>query len=253
MFLISKSDYLVKSSKKKGRGVFATRDLEAGTVLGDYLGTIIKSDSNDELKNGLYDMRGGEKYDILANPKDDGIHLINHACTNNCDAYPYKGHILYVAIRKIFKGEEILVNYGLGTADEKDITCNLHACHCGSKICKGTMHDAENEYDEWYEAWEKLLKRNFGKWYNKVPGKYGDRLQLLDFYPTFIDTTDQKIYPSIYGSETKTPAIYTDASLPRFAEIKKSIRETGRQLSFPKLRIIVYGVHHKMLFAETTS
>jgi hypothetical protein len=253
MFLIPKSDYVVKNSKKKGRGVFATRDLEAGTVLGDYLGTIIKSDSNDELKNGLYDMRGGEKYDILANPKDDGIHLINHACTNNCDAYPYKGHILYVAIRKIFKGEEILVNYGLGVADERNIFCKLHACHCGSKICRGTMHDAENEYDEWYEAWEKLLKQNFGKWYNKVPEKYGEKLQTLILYPTSINTTDPKIYPSIYGSETKIPATYKDSSLPRLAEIKNRIRKTGRRLSFPKLRIIVWGVHNKILFMEATS
>ena len=34
MFLISPSTYQIKTLKKKGRGVFAAQDIEAGTVIG---------------------------------------------------------------------------------------------------------------------------------------------------------------------------------------------------------------------------
>jgi hypothetical protein len=241
----------VKTSKQKGRGAFATKDIEVGTVIGDYLGTIIKSDSSDEHKNGLYDMRGGLRYDILANPKKEGIHLINHSCANNCDAYPYQGHILYYAIRKIFKGEEILVNYGLGGADEKDITCNMHACHCGSKICMGTMHDDQPHYDEWYEAWEILIKKEFGPMYRKIPGKYGSQLPPLASYPTVIKNDDVRVYANIYGSEQESPGTYNDATLPPSPELRKRIRETGRRLTFPKLRLTIYGMRNEILLAES--
>ena len=250
MFLLPKSSYTVRTLKKTGRGVFATRDIKAGTVIGDYIGTIIKSDSNDENKNGLYDMRGGLKYDILANPKKDGIHLINHSCANNCDAYPYRGHVLYVALRKIYKGEEITVNYGLGGADEDDIVCKKHACHCGSRICSGTMHEDEAQYNPWYEAWEKLIKQQFGRWYRSVPGKYGSELPALSSYPSYIKTDDPKIYPSILGSEKKSPLICRDTALPSLIELRKRIRKSGRRLSFPRLHFVLYGIKNNLLLAE---
>jgi hypothetical protein len=250
MFIIPKTDYAIRSSRKKGRGAFALKDIEAGTVIGDYIGTIIKSDSNDEKVNGLYDMRGGVRYDILADPKEDGIHLINHSCANNCDAYPYGGHILYVALRKIFKGEEITVNYGLGGADEKDITCGMHACHCNSKICTGTMHEAEERYDAWYDAWEKLVKRNFGAWYRKVPGRYGERLRLLEAYPATIDVSQLDIYPSIFGSEAKPAQKCSDTKLPSLSKIRERIRKTGKRPAFPKLDLVVDGIRDGILLVE---
>lgn len=180
MFLISPLWYHVKKIKGKGRGVFALHDIEPGTVIGDYLGKIIKPYSNNEKKNGLYDMQCGVHYDVMADPKKIGIHLINHSCANNCEMYPYRGgHVLFVALRKILKGEELTINYGLGVQDEKDIPCALHACHCGSKICRGTMHEAENHYERWYEDWESLLKKNFGIWRQKVPGNTASNLRRL--------------------------------------------------------------------------
>ena len=46
MFLIPNSWYAIKTIKKKGRGVFATRTIDPGTVIGDYLGTITKPDTH---------------------------------------------------------------------------------------------------------------------------------------------------------------------------------------------------------------
>src|SRR5271156_946613 len=115
MFLIPSSWYRVKQLKRRGRGVFVLHDIEPGTVIGDYLGKIVKPYSNNEKKHGLYDMQCGLYYDVVADPKKVGVHFINHSCANNVEMYPYHGgHVLFVAIRKIFKGEELGINYGLG-------------------------------------------------------------------------------------------------------------------------------------------
>ena len=247
MFIIPKSWYIVKTTKKMGRGVFAARDIEAGTVIGDYLGTIIKLDSNIEKNTGLYDMAGGEKYDILANPKIEGVHFINHSCANNCDTYPYQGHTLFFALRKIFKGEDLSINYWLYAHDEKETTCDMHACHCGSEICTGTMHHAAKSFD----AWEKLVKKEFGPWYKKIPGEYGVPLPPLEKYPEFIYQEKIKTYEyNIFGSEKKAPEVFKDLVLPKIPELRKRIQETGKHLSFPKLKITIYGLQDGMLLAK---
>ena len=75
MFLIPDTWYKVVTLKKTGRGVFALRDIPAGTVIGDYTGKIIPFDSANEKIDGLYDMAGGSKYDVLADPKVKGVHF----------------------------------------------------------------------------------------------------------------------------------------------------------------------------------
>lgn len=249
MFLITDTSYIIKKIKGRGRGVFATRDIDVGTVIGDYLGTIMRPKDTDEKKNGLYDMAGGDRYDILGDPRVPGIHLINHSCAENCEVYPYKGHLLYFALRKIFKGEELTVNYDLYAPDEKETTCDMHACFCGSKICTGTMHRGLSSMDE---AWEKLKKKKFGPFYrNKVPGEYGGLLHPLKKYPRSI--RDHADLYNIFGTEIKPPACYADRVLPAIAELRKRIRETGRQLSFPKLHLQVYGARSGMLIIKRVS
>lgn len=245
MFIIPDSWYRIKTLKKKGRGVFALRDIPAGTVIGDYIGTIIPFDSADENKLGLYDMAGGNNYDILANPKKKGIQLINHSCMNSCGVYPYNGHMLYFVLRKIFAGEEITVDYGLYAPGDKTVTCSMHVCHCGSKFCTGTMHEAWQSGD----AWDALVKRNYGKWYNKIPGKYGTELEPLGQYPQSIADAHPGIY-HMYGAEGKPPLAQKETSLPAIPELRKRIRETGRRLSFPKMKIVIDGVKNDTLLAE---
>lgn len=250
MFLLPDSYYTVKKTKYKGRGVFAAKDIEASSVIGDYLGKIIKKDSNDEIKDGLYDMAGGTKYDVLANPKIKGVHFINHSCANNCDVYPYKGHMLFFALRKIFKGEELSFNYWLYAPDEKTTTCDTHACYCESRICLGTMHHAAGNFD----AWEDFVKKEFGVAYTKLPGKYGEQLPPLETYPVSVDLNKKNSYDyDIFGSEAKPAEMYSDAALPTTIELKKRIRETGKHLSFSKLHVTIYGIRDAMLVAERTN
>jgi SET domain-containing protein len=245
MFLIPRSWYEIKKIKEKGRGIFANHDIEAGTVVADYLGKIMRPGDENENRYGLYTMLGGVNYDILGNPHKEGAALINHSCANNCGMYPYGGHILLIALRKIFKGEEISIHYSLYAPDEKETTCDSHACYCESRICVGTMHDnAEN-----FESWDKLRKENFGIWYKKIPGKYGSELKPLSSYPATIKKDYPKIY-NVFGSEKESAKHYTDKKIPKIDELRKRIRETGQQLSFPKLHLTIYGIRDDMLIAK---
>jgi hypothetical protein len=254
MFLIPPSFYKVKKNGDKGRGVFVLRDIAPGTIMGDYIGTITRPYANDEKKNGLYDMQCGRHYDVVGDKTQIGAQLVNHSCVNNTELYPYRGHVLYVAARKIFAGEEMTANYGLGIADEKDIPCILHACHCGSKMCHGTMHSSEEYFEKWYNAWESLVKRNFGKWYYQVPGKYGTQLPPLGEYPANVTVEKEPLYQlSCFGSEVKPPSAWKDETIPDIRTIRIRIRESGRRLAFPKLHLVVYGVRDGMLIAEKKS
>lgn len=245
MFIIPESWYKIKNVKKKGRGVFAMRDIEVGTVIGDYVGTIMRPQDENERKNGLYTMSAGERFDILGDPKVKGVHLINHSCANNCDTYPYRGHILLIATRKIFKGEEFTINYSLYGPEEKKTTCAEHTCYCGSRFCTGTMHSPASIFD----GWEAFVRKQFGSAYNRVPGNYGDQMPLLEAYPESI----KKDYPDIYdvfASEKKTPLRYGDKSFPSLLEIRKRIRESGRPVLFPKLHVKIDGIRSGVLLTE---
>src|SRR4051812_33211614 len=110
MFLLNKSFWEVRKTKSTGRGVFARKIIEGGTVLGDYIGEIMSpEEDNDE--GGIYGMWINSTTIVNADPAAEGIHLINHSCEPNVAMYSYKGHILYFALRKIFPGEQLVIQY----------------------------------------------------------------------------------------------------------------------------------------------
>ena len=63
-----------------------------------------------------------------------GAEYINHCCDPNIRAWVYKGHILYMAIRNIKKGEELTVDYHFAKDVEKV------PCSCGAANCRGTIN-----------------------------------------------------------------------------------------------------------------
>ena len=249
MFLIPASWYAVRAAKNKGRGVYARRDIPAGTVIGDYRGTIVRPEEENERRDGLYTMSIDDRYDVLAHPRTKGIHLINHSCAATCGIYPYRGHILYVAARKIFAGEEVTVNYMLGKTDGEgnDIPCTLHACHCGTMICTGSMHESERTYGDW----EKMRKRGAPPRGSAMPAPYGAMLPPLAHYPVAVNLSAPGPYRfNAFGAEIKPPERYPEKTLPALEALRARIRTTGRQLRFPKLRLTVYGIRDGLLIVK---
>jgi SET domain-containing protein len=63
-----------------------------------------------------------------------GAEWINHSCDSNLRAQIVRGHILYISLRAIRKGEELTVDYRFDAHVEKV------PCACASPHCRGTIN-----------------------------------------------------------------------------------------------------------------
>ena len=131
--------YKIKKSviDKKGRGLYATRDIKEGTKIIDYIGKLItkkQTEESDKYDNGkpIYLFTINKRYDLDGDFPWNTAGLINHSCNNNCD-YDGKGLKIWVkAIKDIKKGDELTYDYGYDMYSFEE-----HPCRCGSKNCLG--------------------------------------------------------------------------------------------------------------------
>lgn len=179
MFLIKKNSWQVKKTKSKGFGVFVKKKIEKGTVIGDYLGKVIKTEEYDleKDKDGLYLMFLNDEATIYPDLKKPGIHLINHSCCPNCWIYTYLGHTLFFALRDIKVGEELTISYLLAPKSKNEKPC-IHICKCNNKGCTSTMHLSERKYRLWQKFQNEVNKKNKTAKYT-----FGKTLPKLKKYP----------------------------------------------------------------------
>jgi len=182
MFLLKKDSWEIKETKEKGLGVFVKKDIKAGTVIGDYLGKVIRiADFDlDNDKKGLFSMYFTDEALIYPDLTKPGIHLLNHSCKPNCWIYVYKGHTLFFALRDIKQGEELTISYLLSPNDGTCKNCTHH-CKCKSVNCSGTMHLSKDKYEKWQEFQDKERKKT-----KTAKVNFGKNLQKLSFYPKTI-------------------------------------------------------------------
>lgn len=253
MFLLDKDTWEVrtrtyskKDKKKQNRGIFAKKDIPGGTIIGDYLGLLVPAEKEDDYENGdeMYLMYYNDDATIWPDPKNPGIHILNHSCEPNCFMYTYKGHTLYFALRKIHKGEELTVSYQLSPIDDECEPC-IHACHCKTPRCSGTMHMSESAYDLWREFDDAETAKT-----KTVPAAVKQPLALLDKYPDTIP--DNPVY-KLFGAENKKPKIIKTNKLPSLKILRKEIRDSGKQLSFPKLGLTVAGIEGKQVYIKISN
>lgn len=245
MILLPDGSWAVKKTGKRGKGVFATKDIEAGTVVGDYIGRVIKTAEESDLDNGthFYLMYYHDYASIFPNLKKPGAHLINHSCTPNVWMHTYKGHTLFFAIRHIFPSEELTVSYLLSPQDKNCKPCT-HICHCGAVFCYQTMHLSKKRYDEWITFHDKEAKKT-----KRARVTYGKTLPILSSYPKNIE--DNPVY-TLFGSTHVAPEKLDYDALPEISQIRKMIRETGRTLEFSKLHLMVFGVEKDLIISKHT-
>jgi hypothetical protein len=243
--LLSDDYWEVRSVGKKGRGVFVSKDIDAGVVIGDYIGKVLRTAEEDTLEGdkGLYLMYYHDQASLY--PVDvnaPGVHLMNHSCVPNCWMYTYKGHTLFFALRHIFAGEELTIPYLLSPLDE---TCNpcTHACTCGEPICTGTMHLSKERYKRWIKFGERQSVLT-----KKKRVRYGYELPMLSFYPKSIP--DAPIY-SLFGFMEKAAKVLQDTEMPTAGKLREMIRETGCTLEFPYLKKKVLGVEDGKIILDS--
>jgi len=182
MFLLKDDSWQIKKTREKGYGVFSKKEIKAGTVIGDYLGKVIKTAEYDldSDKKGLYLMYFTDQASIYPNLSKPGLHLLNHSCTPNCWIYTYCGHTLFFALRKIKPCEELTISYLLSPDAETCKPCT-HICRCGSKYCSGTMHLSKDKYERWQKFQNEERKKT-----KRARVVFGKNLPKLISYPKMI-------------------------------------------------------------------
>lgn len=234
VILLNDKSWEVKKSSTRGRGLFAKEAMEAGVIIGDYLGKVMRTATDDiSEKDGLYLMYYSDKASILPSDlKKPGVHFLNHACNPNCWMYIYRGHTLFFTLRHIFAGEEFTISYQLSP---KDKLCNpcMHVCLCGDVNCRGTMHLAEDEYKDWNKFSENQAKET-----KKAAIRYGKNLAPLAAYPKNI--RDNEIY-RLTGFGNIPSLILDDKKIPSIKKIRKMIRTTGKTIIMPRQKVRILG------------
>jgi len=243
MFLISSKFWEVRDSGKKGRGIYVKENIEPGTIIGDYIGTIIPTEKEDEYEEkwGFYSMFYNDKVTIFPDKNEIGIHLFNHSCAPNCAFFSYHGHILFFALRRIFKDEELTVCYLLDPQVNEE-TNQDDTCYCGTPVCRGTMYISL----EISKKWEDFVAE-IDPDIPEMPGEFYSKLKPLDSYP--INIKDYPVY-DIFGVESKPPLEEVDHKLPDSGIIRNLIRSTGRQIYYPAINITIYGFMNSMLITK---
>lgn len=235
MLILGPDKIQVQNTEKKGKGVFAADDIPGGTVIADYLGKIILPDEEDETKqNGVYGMCWRGDFSILPDLSQVGAHTVNHSCMPNAVYYPYQGHILITATRKIFSGEEISTSYLIDPEACVDFPCH-HGCFCNTPVCTGTMHSSHAISGA---GWDNFVREKQGSFLNS-DFPLGSTLEPLTSYPGSLP--DDNFFP-LYGNLSQPGLILDETRFPSLQLIRQLISQQGQVLHCSKLGIRILGV-----------
>ncbi|XP_075962065.1 histone-lysine N-methyltransferase 2B isoform X4 [Anarhichas minor] len=140
---ISKEAVGVYRSEIHGRGLFCKRNIEAGEMVIEYAGTVIRAVLTDK-REKYYDGKGIgcymfriDDFDVVdATMQGNAARFINHSCEPNCYSRVInvdgRKHIVIFALRKIYRGEELTYDYKFPIEDENS---KLH-CNCSTRRCR---------------------------------------------------------------------------------------------------------------------
>lgn len=126
----------IRDSGIHGRGVFAAEAIPANRKVIEYTGERISARQADKRGHGHCTYYFSlDRYWVLDGAVGgSGAELINHSCGPNLVSRIMKGHILYMSLRRIRKGEELTVDYHFSKNDETT------PCHCKAKNCRRTIN-----------------------------------------------------------------------------------------------------------------
>ncbi|XP_078055184.1 histone-lysine N-methyltransferase 2A isoform X1 [Mustelus asterias] len=139
----SKEAVGVYRSPIHGRGLFCKRNIDAGEMVIEYSGNVIRSVLTDK-REKYYDSKGIgcymfriDDYEVVdATMHGNAARFINHACEPNCYSRVInvdgQKHIVIFAVRKIYRGEELTYDYKFPIEDAS----NKLPCNCGAKKCR---------------------------------------------------------------------------------------------------------------------
>lgn len=114
-----------------GLGLFATRDIGKGEIVVEYRGPRIPTvlaQEIDRRRGNKYLFEIDERWTIDGRTRDNPARYVNHACKPNAEAEYLRGRMLFMARRRIRRGEEITIDYG----EEHMELYFKHGCRCAT-------------------------------------------------------------------------------------------------------------------------
>jgi SET domain-containing protein len=119
-----------------GRGLFARRDIPAGTDIVEYDGPRVTWEEGERLaeEGNVFVFRLDRRTCIDGGVKWNLGGAANHSCRPNARSVKSHGRIRLRALRLISKGEEITYDYGFDWRAGDEV-----ACRCGQPACAGLI------------------------------------------------------------------------------------------------------------------
>lgn len=141
-------DLEIKEVPAKGRGVFASKDIEKGEVIIVTGGNILDKKAQNEYGAfcAFYNMDISEEFCFAPYTEEEVLKmpqcLINHSCEPNVG---FASELMMVTMRKINAGEEIVYDYAfvMYGNDRNRIQFTLDCC-CGAPTCR--LHITEFDW-----------------------------------------------------------------------------------------------------------
>lgn len=124
----------VRKSRIHGWGIYADQDIPAKRKVIEYTGERIDAVEAERRRGTPFLFVLDDRWMIDGGVGGSGAEYINHSCEPNLVTRIMKGHILYMSLRPIRKGEELTLDYNYDDTDE-----TVH-CVCGSRSCRGTIN-----------------------------------------------------------------------------------------------------------------
>jgi SET domain-containing protein len=137
----------VRESALHGMGVFATRRIEPGTRIIEYLGERV-SHAEADRRYDHKDLRDNHTFLFIVDARtviDAGVdgnaaRFVNHSCEPNCESVIESRRVFIDALRAIEPGEELTYDYQIQRErDDPPEIDAIFACRCGFPGCRGTM------------------------------------------------------------------------------------------------------------------
>jgi len=124
----------VGKSQIHGWGVYADQDIPANRKVIEYTGEKIDPEEAKRRGTTPYLFVLDDYWTVDGGVGGSGAQLINHSCEPNLVSRVMKGHILYMSLTEIGKGEELTIDYNYDDTDER------MPCRCGSATCRGIIN-----------------------------------------------------------------------------------------------------------------
>jgi SET domain-containing protein len=125
----------VRKSKIHRYGVYALENIPANRKVIEYTGERCNRKETKKRGEGEYTyLYTLDSYWTLDGAVGgSGAEMVNHSCEPNLVGRIYHGHIIYMSLRPIKKGEELTIDYNF------DKNTGSNKCECGTPSCRGTL------------------------------------------------------------------------------------------------------------------